>query len=152
LVPKQRWSIRILRERGLYYDCTSMKARHRHLQPHAPAAWLLAFGLFAVALHAFAGVGPLRRSASADEFHAPICGSQGLVAAPALPQSGTGSEQTSEQSCSQICAASAPMLPTAAEIAVPPAPTSSTIFFTASSTRPRNPAWVAHPQRGPPLS
>lgn len=136
----------------MVYDCASMTARHRHLPARSPAAWLLALGLFAVALHAFAGVGPTRPRVAGRDFHAPICTSIGLAAAPALPQSGQGSDPTGEQSCCQLCAFGAPLLPSDAQIAVPPAPTFSGSFAAVSATRPRNPASVSHPQRGPPLS
>jgi cbb3-type cytochrome oxidase subunit 3 len=57
-----------------------MKTRHRHFKPHAHAAWLLAFGLFAVALHAFASVDPLRRSSAASAAMLPT--NAGIAVAP----------------------------------------------------------------------
>ena len=126
-------------------------ARFRPLR-HSPA-WLLAIGLFAMAMQAMGGSGLMPRMAAGGGFQVEICTSKGVSKFAAASQSGrTSLPDSGHQDCCTLCAASAPLLPADGAIGVPPAPTFRGDLAVPSSPRPAASAWLAHPPRGPPAA
>jgi hypothetical protein len=120
---------------------------------HSPA-WLLAIGLFAMALQAMGGIG-LMPHISAGGVQIEICTSKGVSKLAVTSPSGRTSLPTNvpdagHQDCCTLCAASAPLLLADAAIGVPPAPTFRSIFVADSFPRSSTTAWLSHPPRGPP--
>ncbi len=123
-------------------------ARSRLLR-NSPA-WLLAIGLFAMAMQALGGIGLMPRL-SVSGFQLEICTSKGISKAGVTPLSGqTSLPDSGHQDCCTLCAAGAPLVLADAAPGVPPAPTFRDILVAASSPRPAATAWLAHPPRGPP--
>ena len=120
---------------------------------HSPA-WLLAIGLFAMALQAMGGSGLMPRAAAGGGFQMEICTGKGVVKlAPASPSGRTSLPNVPDaghQDCCTLCAASAPLLLADVALGVPPAPTFRGGFAAPSSTRPAATAWLSRPPRGPP--
>jgi hypothetical protein len=117
---------------------------------HSPA-WLLAIGLFAMALQAMGGSGLMPRVSAGGGVQMEICTSKGVGKVAAALQSGrTSLPDSSHQDCCTLCAASAPLLLADAALGVPPAPTFSNSFFAGSFPWPSATAWWSHPPRGPP--
>ena len=115
------------------------------------AAWLLAIGLFAMAMQALGGSGLMPHLSAAGGVQLEICTSKGVSKILVTPQSGqTSLPDSGRQDCCTLCAASAPLLLADAALGVPPAPTFRDIPDAASSPRPAATAWLAHPPRGPP--
>jgi hypothetical protein len=126
-------------------------ARFRPLR-HSPA-WLLAVGLFAMALQAMGGSGLMPRLAADGGFQMEICTSKGVGKLPVPLQSGRTSLPAPDhghQDCCTLCAASAPLLLADAVLGVPPAPTFRGAFFAGPLLPPFTLAWLSHPPRGPP--
>ena len=116
---------------------------------HSPA-WLLAIGLFAMAMQAMGGIGLMPRASADGGIQVEICTSKG-VSKLAAPQSGqTSLPDADHQDCCTLCAASAPLLLADAVPGVPPAPTFRSFFVANSFPRPSATAWLSHPPRGPP--
>ena len=117
---------------------------------HSPA-WLLAIGLFAMALQAMGGIGLMPRMAAGGGFQVEICTSKGVSKFAAASQSGrTSLPDSGHQDCCTLCAASAPLLLADAAIGVPPAPTFRSVFVAGLHLSPFAVAWLSHPPRGPP--
>lgn len=115
-------------------------------------AWLLAIGLFAMALQAMGGSGLMLRHAGGG-LQMEICTGKGVVKLAPASQSGKSSlPDAGHQECCTLCAASAPLLPADGAIGVPPAPTFRGDLAVPSSPRPAATAWLAHPPRGPPAA
>ena len=126
--------------------------RFAHFRPfrHSPA-WLLAIGLFAMALQAMGGSGLMPRVAAGGSVQMEICTSKGVSKLAAALQPGkTSLPDGGHQDCCTLCAASAPLLLADAALGVPPAPTFRSIFFARSFPWPFTTAWLSHPPRGPP--
>ena len=127
-------------------------ARFRPLR-HSPA-WLLAIGLFAMAMQTMGGSGLMPRMAAGGGFQVEICTSKGVGKLAVAPQSGQTSlpdvPDVGHQDCCTLCVASAPLLPAGAAPGVPPAPTFRSIFVANPFPRPSAAAWLSHPPRGPP--
>ncbi|NJD35622.1 MAG: DUF2946 domain-containing protein [Betaproteobacteria bacterium] len=117
---------------------------------HSPA-WLLAFGLFAMALQAMGGSGLMPRVTAAGGVQMEICTSKGVgkLAIPLQPGR-TSLPESGHQDCCTLCAASAPLLLADAALGVPPAPTFGDVFVAAAFLWPATLAWLSHPPRGPP--
>lgn len=128
-----------------------LRSAHLLLFRHR-AAWLLACGLFAMAMQAFGAIGLMRQNSAAGGFHTEICTSKGLSKMdPALQSGNTSLPDNSHPDCCKLCAASVPLLAVDAVLGVPPAPTFAKLFFEIRSLRPAAFARVSHPPRGPPL-
>lgn len=130
-------------------------ARFRPLR-HSPA-WLLAIGLFAMAMQAMGGSGLMPRMAAGSGFQMEICTSKGVGKLAAAPQSGQTSlpnvpnvPDAGHQDCCTLCVASAPLLPAGAAPGVPPAPTFKGFLAASPLLAPPVIAWLSHPPRGPP--
>ena len=116
---------------------------------HSPA-WLLAIGLFAMALQAMGGVGLMPRVA-AGGVQMEICTSKGVSKLAVALQSGqTSLPDGGHQDCCTLCAASAPLLLADSALGVPPAPTFRSGLVASRSLSPSALAWLSHPPRGPP--
>lgn len=116
---------------------------------HSPA-WLLAIGLFAMAMQALGGIGLMPRL-SAGGFQLEICTSKGVSKVALTQQSGqTPLPDGGHRDHCTLCAASAPLLLADATLGVSSAPTFGDVLVAASSPRPAAAAWLAHPPRGPP--
>lgn len=116
---------------------------------HSPA-WLLAVGLFVMALQALGGSGLMPR-VSAAGVQMEICTGKGVTRLNVAAQSGQPSlPDAGHQDCCTLCAASAPLLLVDAAIGVPPAPTFRSTFVAGASPRPLTAAWLSNPPRGPP--
>lgn len=116
---------------------------------HSPA-WLLAIGLFAMAMQAMGGIGLMPR-ASGGGVQMEICTSKGLSKLVVASQSGqTSLPDAGHQDCCTLCAASAPLLLVDAALGVPSAPTFRSIFVANPFPRPSAAAWLSYPPRGPP--
>jgi hypothetical protein len=120
---------------------------------HSPA-WLLAIGLFAMAMQAMGGIGFMPRAVAGGGFQVEICTSKGVSKLAVALQSGQSSlpavPDAGHQDCCSLCAASAPLLLAAAVLGVPPAPTFSGAPRAGSLLPPTAVAWLSHPPRGPP--
>jgi|LakMenEpi03Aug12_release.lakeMendotaPanAssembly.Ray.scaffolds.fasta_scaffold1798101_1 hypothetical protein len=123
---------------------------------HSPA-WLLAIGLFAMAMQAMGGIGLMPRAVAGGGFQVEICTSKGVSKLAVALQSGQSSlpnvpnvPDAGHQDCCSLCAASAPLLLAAAVLGVPPAPTFSGAPRAGSFLPPVAFAWLSHPPRGPP--
>lgn len=123
------------------------------------SAWLLAIGLFAMALQAMGGIGLMPRAAAGGGVQMEICTSKGVGKLAAAVQSGQTSlpnvpnvPDAGHQDCCTLCAASAPLLLADAAIGVPPAPTFRSVFVANSFPRIAATEWLAHPPRGPPAA
>jgi hypothetical protein len=117
---------------------------------HSPA-WLLAVGLFAMAMQAMGGIGLMPRVSAGGGLQMEICTGKGVSKLAAVSPSGqTSLPDAGHQDCCTLCAASAPLLLVDAAIGVPPAPTFRSIFVAGASPRPLTTAWLSHPSRGPP--
>ena len=117
------------------------------------AAWLLACGLFAMALQAFGGNGLLRQHSVAGGFYAEICTSAGLSKVdPARQPGGTSLPDSGHSDCCKLCAASAPVLAVDTVLGVSPAPTVATPLIESGFVRPAALARLSHPPRGPPTA
>ncbi len=128
-------------------------ARFRPLR-HSPA-WLLAVGLFAMALQAMGGSGLMPRVAADGGFQVEICTSKGVGKFSLPSQSGRTSlpadmPDAGHQDCCTLCAAGAPLLLADAVLGVPPAPTFRGVLAAAPLLSPFARAWLSHPPRGPP--
>lgn len=126
--------------------------RSAHFRPfrHSPA-WLLAIGLFAMALQAMGGSGLMPRVAAGGGVQMEICTSKGVGKLAVALQSGrTSLPDSGHQDCCTLCAASAPLLPTDVALGVPPAPTFRSVFVADPFPWPAAAAWLSHPPRGPP--
>jgi hypothetical protein len=115
------------------------------------AVWLLAIGLFAMALQTLGGAGLRTLRPVGGGFQAEICTSRGLVkATPALP-AGTNSLPASDhQDCCRLCVFSAPLLLADAVPSVAPAPAFSGAFLASSLPWPTVIARWSELPRGPP--
>ena len=119
---------------------------------HAPF-WLLAIGLFAMAMQTLGGIGIMPRSSAAGGFYAEICSSKGVGrVAAVLPAGKTHAPDSGHQDCCKLCAASAPLLLADLAIGVPPAPTFRGMSAGNLVSRPSAQAWWAHSPRGPPTA
>jgi hypothetical protein len=117
---------------------------------HSPA-WLLAIGLFAMAIQAMGGSGLMPRVAAGGGFQMEICTSKGVSKPVVASQSGqTSLPDGGHQDCCTLCAASAPLLLSAVALGVPPAPTFRGAFVASPFPRHSATAWLSHPPRGPP--
>jgi len=117
---------------------------------HSPA-WLLAIGLFAMALQAMGGSGLMPRMAPGGGVQMEICTSKGVSKLAVTSQSGrTSLPDAGHQDCCTLCAAGAPLLLVDAAIGVPPAPTFRSIVVADFFPRFSATAWLSHPPRGPP--
>jgi len=117
------------------------------------AAWLLACGLFAMALQALGGNGLMRQHSVAGGFYAEICTVAGLSKMDPARQSGNSRLPASAHSdCCKLCAVSAPVLAVDAVPGVPAAPTFRSVLFANSFPHPSALARLAHPPRGPPTA
>ncbi len=117
------------------------------------AARLLAFGLLAVAMHALAGSGLMRVHSAGSGFFAEICTSKGTRPIdPAFAAGTLPSPDRGHQDCCTLCASGLPLLFAGAGIAVPPAPTFRSVFFSSPFPSPAAFARVSHPPRGPPAA
>ena len=117
---------------------------------HSPA-WLLAIGLFAMALQAMGGIGLMPRVSAGGGLQMEICTGKGVSKlAVASPSGQTSLPDAGHQDCCTLCAASAPLLLADALLGVPPAPTFRGIFVANPFPRPSAAAWLSHPPRGPP--
>jgi hypothetical protein len=120
---------------------------------HSPA-WLLAIGLFAMAMQAMGGIGLMPRMAAGGGFVVEICTSKGVAKLAAASQPGKTSlpnvPVAGHQDCCTLCASSAPLLLADAALGVLPAPTFRGIFVANPSPRLPAVAWLSHPPRGPP--
>lgn len=118
------------------------------------AAWLLAFGLLAVALQTLAGANSMRAGSTVgkgDSFVAELCTSHGVFKIDSAQTAGGGSQQGSgAHDCCQWCAAGGPMLVAAGVVGVPPAPTFVARLGASAAARPALAVSTAHPPRGPP--
>lgn len=127
-----------------------MLSAHFRLFRLAPV-WLLAIGLFAMAMQALGGIGLMPRSSGVGGFYAEICSSKGVGrVAAALPAGTTSLPDSGHQDCCKLCAASAPLLLTELAIGVPPAPTFSGVLLGSPFAQPFAHPWRLHPPRGPP--
>ena len=116
---------------------------------HSPA-WLLAIGVFAMALQALGGIGLMPRLA-AGGVQMEICTGKGTGRITVASQAGkTSLPDSGHQECCTLCAAGAPLLLAAAALGVPPAPTFRDVLAAALILPPAGSAWLAHPPRGPP--
>jgi hypothetical protein len=114
-------------------------------------AWLLAIGLFAMALQALGGIGLMPRMAAGGGFEIEICTSKGVAKIATAAQPGkTSLPDAGHQDCCTLCAASAPLLLAGAMPGVPPAPTFGGILVANQHHRLPAVAWLSHPPRGPP--
>lgn len=121
-------------------------------------AWLLAIGLFAIAMQAMGGIGLMPR-ATGGGFQMEICTSKGVGKLVTAAQSGQTSlpdvpdvpnlPAAGHQDCCTACA-SAPLLLADIAPGVPPAPTFRGIFVAGPLLSPFAVAWLSHPPRGPP--
>jgi hypothetical protein len=119
--------------------------------PHA--AWLLAFGLFAMAMSAMGGTGLLRTHAADGGFFVEICSSTGAGRIDLARQSGKSSlPESGGQDCCQLCATAASLLLSDVTLGAPPAPAFGRANFSAPLLRPAVIAWLSHPPRGPPTA
>jgi hypothetical protein len=117
---------------------------------HSPA-WLLAIGLFAMAMQAMGGIGLMPRVSAGGGLQMEICTGKGVSKlAVASPSGQTSLPDAGHQDCCTLCAASAPLLLADALLGVPPAPTFRGIFVANPFPRPSAAAWLSHPPRGPP--
>ena len=121
---------------------------------HSPA-WLLAVGLFALALQAMVGSGLMPRFSAGGGFQVEICTGKGLGKLAVSSQPGRTSLPTNvpdagHQDCCSLCAASAPLLLADAILGVPPAPTFPGVPLAGTFLPPPAIAWLSHPPRGPP--
>jgi len=117
------------------------------------AAWLLACGLFAMAMQTLGGNGLMRQHSVAGGFYAEICTAAGLSKVDPARQSGNPSfPDGAHQDCCKLCAASAPLLTVDAILGVPPAPTFRGVLFASSFPHPSPFARLSHPPRGPPAA
>ena len=115
-----------------------------------PPVWLLAIGLFAMAMQALGGSGVMPRS-SGGSFHVEICTSKGAdKLASTLPSGKTSLPDSGHQDCCKLCVSSAPLLLPDVALGVPLAPTFRSIFFAGSFSH--SPAFerLSPPLRGPP--
>lgn len=128
--------------------------RSAHFQPFRQApVWLLAFGLFAMAMQVLGGIGIMPRSMASGSFLAEVCTSKGIVKRDLERQSGSSSlPDSGHQDCCVLCAASAPVLLAHASLGVPPAPTFRNAFIANPLSPPPIPAWLLQSSRGPPLA
>lgn len=120
---------------------------------HSPA-WLLAIGLFAMAMQAMGGIGLMPRMAGGG-FQVEICTSKGVSKLAVTSQSGQTSLPTNvpdagHQDCCTLCAAGAPLLLADTAPGVPPAPTFRGVLVAGPFLPPFALAWLSHPPRGPP--
>lgn len=123
-------------------------ARFRPLR-HSPA-WLLAIGLFAMAMQAMGGSG-LMPHVSGGGFQVEICTSKGISKLAVAPQSGQQPlPAAGHQDCCTLCVASAPLLPVDTPPGVPPASTYRGVFVASPLLSPFAIAWLSYPPRGPP--
>lgn len=124
-----------------------------HLRPlRHPPVWLLAIGLFAMAMHALGGAGLMPRSIASGGFMAEICTSKGVAKLdPALQAGNTSLPDSGHQDCCKLCVASSSLLAAAGGLGVPPAPTFASVFFSSHFPFPAFIARLSHPPRGPPL-
>jgi hypothetical protein len=128
-----------------------MKPRIRPVPRQARAAWLLAFGLFAMAMTAMGGVGLMQTHAAGGGFLVEICSARGAGRIEFVPQSGESSLPAGSHSdCCQLCATSAPLLLADASLAVPPAPALGDTLAANPVSRLVASARLSHPPRGPP--
>ena len=126
-------------------------ARFRPLR-HSPA-WLLAIGLFAMALQAMGANGLMPRMAAGGGLQMEICTSKGVARlAVTSPAGQTSLPDAGHQDCCTLCAAGAPLLLVDAAPGVPPAPAFRNTFVAGSFFRPLAAAWLSHPPRGPPAA
>ena len=115
------------------------------------AAWLLAIGLFAMAMQAMGGIGLMPRVSAGGGFQMEICTAKGVGKLTLASQSGqTSVPDAGHQDCCTLCVASAPLLPADTALGVPPAPTFRSSFVASSILSPSARAWLSHPPRGPP--
>ncbi len=123
----------------------------RPVPRQAHAAWLLAFGLFAMAMTAVGGTGLLRSHGAGGGFFVEICSGKGANRIDfALSSGKSSSPQSGHQDCCQLCAASAPLLLGDATLGVPSAPVFGRARFAGLVVRSAALARPSHPPRGPP--
>jgi hypothetical protein len=122
---------------------------------HSPV-WLLAIGVFALALQAMGASGLMPRMATGGGLQMEICTSKGVGTLAPTSQPGRTSlpnvPNAGHQDCCTLCAAGAPLLLVDAVLGVPPVPTFRSAFVAGSFPRPPATAWLSHPPRGPPAA
>jgi hypothetical protein len=117
----------------------------------ARAAWLLACGLFAIAMTAMGGVGLMRTHAAGGGFLVEICSAKGAGRIEFVSQSGERSlPGGSHSDCCQLCATGAPLLLADATLVVPTAPVLGDTLSADPVSRPAASARLSHAPRGPP--
>ena len=115
------------------------------------ALWLLASGLFVMALQTLGGVGAGAVRLAGGGFQAEICTSGGLArAAAALPAGKTSLPASDHQDCCRLCVFSAPLMLAAAVLGAPPGPAFGSVLFASSFRWPVVIARWSQPPRGPP--
>ena len=115
------------------------------------AFWLLAIGLFALALQTLGGVGPRAVRPAGGSFQAEICTSRGLAGVAAvLPAGKTALPADDHQDCCRLCVSSAPLWLADTVPGVPPAPAFSSAFVASSFPWPAVIARWSQAPRGPP--
>jgi hypothetical protein len=115
------------------------------------AAWLLAFGLFAMAMTAMGGTGLMRATAAGGGFFVEICSAKGAGRIEiALPSGESSTPAGGHSDCCQLCAASAPLLLVGAMLDLSPAPAFGGVRFASLVSRPAAIERLSHPPRGPP--
>ena len=116
---------------------------------HSPA-WLLAIGLFAMAMQAMGGIGLMPRASADGGFRMEICTSKGVGKLAAPRSSQTSLPDAGHRDCCTLCAAGGPLVPLDAVHGVPPAPTFRGHVVANPFPRPPAAAWLSFPPRGPP--
>ena len=128
-----------------------MQARLRPVPRQLHAAWLFAFGLFAMAMTAMGGTGLMRTHGAGGSFFVEMCSSKGAGRIDLALQSGNSSlPESVHQDCCQLCATNAPLLRADSTLDLPSAPVFGSARFASLVSRPAALAWLSHPPRGPP--
>ena len=123
----------------------------RPVPRQAHAAWLLAFGLFAMAMTAVGGTGLLRSHGAGGGFFVEICSSKGANRIDLALSSGKSSlPESGHQDCCQLCATSAPLLLGDTALRVPSVPVFGGARFASLVSHPAATERLLHPPRGPP--
>lgn len=130
-----------------------MQPRIRPVPRQPCAAWLLAFGLFAMAMTAMGGFGAMRPHAPGNGFYVEICSARGTgLTGLALPSGESSLPPGSQPDCCQLCAASAPLMLAGTALAVAPGPAIGSTRSAEPVSRPAAIARLSHPPRGPPAA
>lgn len=128
------------------------RSAHFRQSRHSPL-WLLALGLFAMAMHAFGNAGLMPRSVAGSGFMAEICTSKGVSKIdPALLAGKTSLPDSGHQDCCKLCVASSPLLQADTALGVLPALTFGSHVLAGPFPFPASLARLSHPPRGPPIA